>query len=397
MRRLTPKGHSAIAVLRIEPAEREAALHALAVSQTLPRDRPSLRRLELGAGVEEDALLVPRMDGSLELHLHGNPALLELCIERLSGRGLRESDAATQRSACLDREAQSEGRDGSGSGLVDEILELAQKASSRTAVASCLFQAGDRGLVGCLRRWRAALATGGSPSSFAAELDHVLANGAASRPFLVPPRVVLCGPSNAGKSTLFNLLLERERVRTGPELGLTRDSIEESWIVDGLELRLVDTAGVIAEPGLSGASADPLAIEVDRGAQWLAEQERARAQLLLHLEPCPGGSTVKGPWFRVHSHAAQKKDCCEDPSALHVELVHDAETARRRLRKALRAAFGGACPGLVEPAWISERQHGLLLALHASIRTRGEAASLHARRLRFLDALGDGQSRFDML
>jgi len=59
-----------------------------------------------------------------------------------------------------------------------------------------------------------------------------------------PMRVAIVGRPNAGKSTLVNAILGEERMITGPEAGITRDSIavELSW--KGRDIRLFDTAGL---------------------------------------------------------------------------------------------------------------------------------------------------------
>jgi GTP-binding protein len=61
----------------------------------------------------------------------------------------------------------------------------------------------------------------------------------------LPLHFAIVGRPNAGKSTLMNYLLGAERVITGPEPGLTRDSIAEDFTgPDGTLYRLVDTAGL---------------------------------------------------------------------------------------------------------------------------------------------------------
>ena len=58
-------------------------------------------------------------------------------------------------------------------------------------------------------------------------------------------RLAIIGRPNAGKSTLLNALLGEERMITGPEPGLTRDSVAVEWTdPTGGKVRLVDTAGL---------------------------------------------------------------------------------------------------------------------------------------------------------
>lgn len=59
-----------------------------------------------------------------------------------------------------------------------------------------------------------------------------------------PVRIAIVGRPNAGKSTLVNALLGEDRLLTGPEAGITRDSISVDWEYDGRAIRLVDTAGL---------------------------------------------------------------------------------------------------------------------------------------------------------
>jgi len=59
-----------------------------------------------------------------------------------------------------------------------------------------------------------------------------------------PMRVAIVGRPNAGKSTLINRLLGDERLLTGPEAGITRDSISVDLAWRGHPFRLVDTAGL---------------------------------------------------------------------------------------------------------------------------------------------------------
>jgi GTP-binding protein len=67
---------------------------------------------------------------------------------------------------------------------------------------------------------------------------------------LGPLKLAIVGRPNAGKSTLINRLLDEERLLTGPEAGITRDSIAIDWLWtdprtrDARQVRLIDTAGM---------------------------------------------------------------------------------------------------------------------------------------------------------
>ena len=59
-----------------------------------------------------------------------------------------------------------------------------------------------------------------------------------------PLRIAIVGRPNAGKSTLINALMGEDRMITGPEAGLTRDSISVELNYNDRPLRVFDTAGL---------------------------------------------------------------------------------------------------------------------------------------------------------
>lgn len=67
------------------------------------------------------------------------------------------------------------------------------------------------------------------------QLGNVLKNGVST---------VIAGRPNAGKSTLLNALLNEERAIVSDIAGTTRDTIEEVLNVEGVQFRLIDTAGI---------------------------------------------------------------------------------------------------------------------------------------------------------
>ncbi len=59
-----------------------------------------------------------------------------------------------------------------------------------------------------------------------------------------PVRIAVVGRPNAGKSTLINTLIGQDRLLTGPEAGVTRDSITIDWLWEGRRVQFHDTAGM---------------------------------------------------------------------------------------------------------------------------------------------------------
>jgi GTP-binding protein len=59
-----------------------------------------------------------------------------------------------------------------------------------------------------------------------------------------PLRIAVVGRPNVGKSTLVNQLIGEDRMLTGPEAGITRDSIGIEWVWRGRRIKLFDTAGM---------------------------------------------------------------------------------------------------------------------------------------------------------
>lgn len=103
-------------------------------------------------------------------------------------------------------------------------------------------------------------------------MESLLSSASQGRLIREGVRTVISGPPNAGKSSLLNRLLGFERAIVSATPGTTRDTLEESIILKGWSLRLVDTAGL-------RESLDPIELEgINR-----AMKQRAAADLILHV------------------------------------------------------------------------------------------------------------------
>ena len=101
-------------------------------------------------------------------------------------------------------------------------------------------------------------------------------------------RVVLAGPPNAGKSTLFNALVEDQAAITAAEPGTTRDVLVRAVALTGVPFTFVDTAGLRDE----GAG------EIEQIGIARARAESERADLVLWLGP-PGEGPIGGSVWNI--------------------------------------------------------------------------------------------------
>lgn len=85
-----------------------------------------------------------------------------------------------------------------------------------------------------------------------------------------PIQLAIVGRPNVGKSTLVNALLKDERMLTGPEAGVTRDSITTQWTWQGRNINLVDTAGLRRQARIEN-SLEKMAAASTKHAAYMAQ------------------------------------------------------------------------------------------------------------------------------
>jgi tRNA modification GTPase len=169
--------------------------------------------------------------------------------------------------------------------------------------------------------------------------------------------VAIVGPVNAGKSSLFNALVGRERAIVSAEPGTTRDYVEAQVEWDGVAVTLIDTAG--------WRSGDAEAIE-QRGIE-LARERVAQVDVVVVCteEADAGAGDDDGRRVEVRTK-------CDDGRSVVGAVATSARTGRglAELRAAVLARAGVAGDTDDEIVVSSERQRGLLDAA-----SRGFAAA----------------------
>jgi tRNA modification GTPase len=206
------------------------------------------------------------------------------------------------------------------------------------------------------------------------ELDRLLASSHQGHLLREGALVVIAGEPNAGKSTLMNALLGRDRAIVSEHPGTTRDTIEEQLVVHGIPIRLVDTAGLrtadcpIEREGVRRAEdlmcqADLVVLMID-GTRPLDEQNRMRLcavdpnRSIVILNKCDLGCVTRSadlqPEFTVLETCALRRE--------------DVETIRGAIVGKL--GIGGAD---ISHVAISERHRVLTMSASHSL---GEAIRL---------------------
>ncbi|MDE8651779.1 tRNA uridine-5-carboxymethylaminomethyl(34) synthesis GTPase MnmE [Novosphingobium album (ex Liu et al. 2023)] len=357
---------SAIAVLRISGPAAGTALRLLA-GGVPPARRASYRRLRDGAGETLDQAIVLWFPGSdtatgedlAEMHLHGGRAVIAAVERALAA--LPELRRAT--SGEFTRRAFAHGRIdlAEAEGLADLLsAETEMQRRSALAMAGGEF---SRLVEGWRERVLAASAlvesvldfgdeddVSGLPADFTARVAALRGEITA---WLDRPRaerlregfrVVLAGPPNAGKSTLFNALVEDEAAITAPVAGTTRDVITRAVAIGGVPFLFADTAGL--HEGASDA------IEVIGIARARSEFDRADLVLWLGAE----GEGPEGAW-EITAQVDRRGHPAKAAARHRVSAVTGEGLGD--LRAALVAAARAALPKPGEAA-LNARQHRLL-------------------------------------
>lgn len=260
----TGSGHGAVAIIRASGPYCASILEALA--GPLPKARQaSLRFLHHKEDILDHALILwfpaPRSytgEDSFELHLHAGPAIIDAVSNALIDLGARPAEAGE-----FTKKAVQQGRlDLLQAEAIADLVEAETQAQRQQALRqadgalSQLYQQWSSRLKSILAQQEALIdfpdedlppevgaTLEQAQKTLLSEIEEHLHDerGELTRNGMT---VVIAGSPNVGKSSLLNALSGEDAAIVTHHAGTTRDAISVDWLLDGIKLRLTDTAGL---------------------------------------------------------------------------------------------------------------------------------------------------------
>lgn len=270
----TAPGEAGIAVLRVSGPQSLAIARRVFSSRSPQVSNPAPGTFIHGTAhapdapaehIDEALLLIFKAphsytgEDSIELQCHGGPICSRRILKALIEAGARQAEPGE-----FTRRAFLNGR--------MDLIQAEAVADLIHAQSDCAAKSALRQLEGSLSNWyrdayddiMSAAATFEASLDFSEEelpssiydeplklLDGVCARISKAletwndgRLLQEGARVVIAGRPNAGKSSLFNALLGHDRAIVTHIAGTTRDTVEDSLVIGGLMIRLIDTAGL---------------------------------------------------------------------------------------------------------------------------------------------------------
>ena len=262
----TPPGRGAIAIVRASgPDVRSLAERVFAGPVLVPRVATYGTMLDpTGAAIDRGLALLFAGPASytgedmLELHVHGSPVVAREVLRALVAHGARLAGPGefTQRAFLAGKLDLSEAE------AVADVIEAESRGAALAATAR--LAGGVRTVVESIRSQLALTleqlagaidfpdevpepergAVAADLAAIDARLGGLVAGWETGRLVREGLGVAIVGPPNAGKSSLLNALLGADRALVSAVAGTTRDTIEETIAIDGVLVRLTDTAGL---------------------------------------------------------------------------------------------------------------------------------------------------------
>lgn len=266
----TPVGSSAIAMVRATGPAAANLIEDIWGSLPPPRTAGHGDYRNVAGDLLDDVVYVyfkaPQSytgEDTVEISCHGNPLIAQKILEDLCRRGCRPAEAGefTKRAFLNGRMDLSQ---------AEAVMDVIHARSERALASAHQLLRGSLGrqMDGLIRQLLAILARVEAYIDFPeedlppedrgailadlerlrAETGRLLATSHYGSILREGMRTVILGETNAGKSSLLNRLVGRDRALVSAEPGTTRDYLEEGMVIGPHFLRLVDTAGLNQRP-----------------------------------------------------------------------------------------------------------------------------------------------------
>ena len=296
----TPLARSALAVVRLTgPGAMHIAQRFCELHHAAPVQPRTARRVSFvdHQGAFDDGMLLffpgPRSvtgEDVVELTCHGNPVVVQALLDAAVGAGARLAEAGEfTRRAVVNGKMDLVAAEG-----VHTAIESSSRAGLRIARAalegrhSARYASLRTALCTATAELEARLDQPGDALAYEQDdalIERIVAvaklatsladSAAAAKPLVDGARVALVGPTNAGKSSLFNRLVGRRRALVHDQPGTTRDVLEVRTELDGVPVVLLDTAGERVTDDPVEAAGLALARELVDDADLLVVVQRA--------------------------------------------------------------------------------------------------------------------------
>jgi tRNA modification GTPase len=300
----------------------------------------------------------------LAIHCHGNPLIVEAVMILLERRGATPVAAETLLATILSA---------AGEDTLQIEARLSQAKARTLEGARLVLHQASAGL----RAWL--LKGPNTPlADLKAQARQILADSVPARLMIEGCTAVLVGPTNSGKSTLFNWLSGQDRSLVSDIRGTTRDWVQAECRLGPLCLDLIDTAGLDLQPIQAPDAA------VDRAAQdrTLAWTGRAELILLVLDATRPRSQCGAMPLDRLSDRPCvtvlNKADlqAHSDLDALDgsVRISATRRTGREALTETVCRACGVWNLSTAAPVAFTSRQRALLERLARARSTSGAAS-----------------------
>ena len=273
-------GSGAISVIRLSGEESVEMLGKLFKTKNNTEDRKALYGVIDTGTVKDDVVAVIYFapasytgENVAEIFCHGSPVIVENIIRAFIKLGARQAEKGeftrralennklglTEAEGIIDLiDAQSESAvkaayNLAGGKLAEKIAELKEKTTAITAELNVALDYPEEDLEvetieQCGKKCEQIIEE-------AEKLAKTYENGKKAKDGV---NVVIVGKPNEGKSTLLNALVGYDRAIVTDEAGTTRDTVEESYIYEGVRFNVTDTAGIRKE---ASGEAERLGIE----------------------------------------------------------------------------------------------------------------------------------------